>query len=113
MHCGKKQNGKSRAEYGEYVIQEVSKALTEEFGKGFSERSVRQYRQFYQMFPVQEIVRTPLAQLENNKNKPVTIQRAVLAESWQTDFAQYFSRLNWTHIQRIMRVSNPKAREYY
>jgi predicted nuclease of restriction endonuclease-like (RecB) superfamily len=119
------QNGKSRADYGERVIQEVSKALTEEFGKGFSERSIRQYRQFYQIFPVREIARAPLAQLENDKDKPVTIRRAVLAksdneirrallaESRQTDFSRYFSRLNWTHIQRIMRVANPKAREYY
>jgi TPP-dependent indolepyruvate ferredoxin oxidoreductase alpha subunit len=45
------QHGKERAEYGEYVVKELSKALTAEFGKGFSERSVRQYRQFYQMFP--------------------------------------------------------------
>ncbi|MDR1291576.1 MAG: PDDEXK nuclease domain-containing protein [Planctomycetaceae bacterium] len=119
------QNGKSRADYGERVIQEVSKALTEEFGKGFSERSIRQYRQFYQIFPVREIARAPLAQLENDKDKPVTIRRAVLAksdneirrallaESRQTDFSRYFSRLNWTHIQRIMRVANLKAREYY
>lgn len=30
------QNGASRAEYGKHVIEIVSAALTEEFGKGFS-----------------------------------------------------------------------------
>jgi hypothetical protein len=55
------QNGKSRAEYGEHVITEVSKALTDEFGKGFSKRSIWQFRQFYQMFPAKKIMRTPLA----------------------------------------------------
>jgi hypothetical protein len=45
------QNGEHRANYGEQVIKNLSKALTIEFGKGFSERSVRQYRQFCQIFP--------------------------------------------------------------
>jgi hypothetical protein len=46
------QNGEHRATYGEQVMKNVSKSLAAEFGRGFSERSVRQYRQFYQMFPI-------------------------------------------------------------
>jgi hypothetical protein len=45
------QNSEQRANYGDQVITNVSKALTAAFGKGFSERNVWQYRQFYQMFP--------------------------------------------------------------
>jgi len=56
------QQGENRANYGEQVIKNVSKALTAEFCKGFSDRSVRQYRQFYQMFPKLPIVRTMIAE---------------------------------------------------
>jgi predicted nuclease of restriction endonuclease-like (RecB) superfamily len=86
------QHGKERADYGTYIVKTLSKELTAEFGKGFSERSIWQFRQFYQMFPEFEIVRTPLAQSELSSN---------------------LQKLNWAQIQRIMRVSNPEARAYY
>lgn len=41
------QNGNIRAEYGKQVMIELSKKLTEEFGKGFSRRNLEQMRQFY------------------------------------------------------------------
>ena len=42
------QQGGHRANYGEQVIKNISKAITADFGRGFSDRSIRQYRQFYQ-----------------------------------------------------------------
>ena len=45
------QQGEQRANYGEQVIKNISKAFTAEFGRGFSDRSIKQYSQFYQMFP--------------------------------------------------------------
>ena len=41
------QNGDERAEYGENLIKNLSKRLTEEFGKGFSKRNLWQMKQFY------------------------------------------------------------------
>jgi len=34
------QQGENRANYGEQVIKNVSKALTDEFGRGFSKKSI-------------------------------------------------------------------------
>ena len=56
------QQGGNRANYGEQVIKNLSKELTDEFGRGFSKRSIWQYRQFYQMFPELPIMRTMIAQ---------------------------------------------------
>ncbi|MCL2099556.1 MAG: DUF1016 N-terminal domain-containing protein, partial [Oscillospiraceae bacterium] len=36
-----------RAEYGKSLLQYVSKQLTAEFGKGFTERNLRAMRQFF------------------------------------------------------------------
>jgi predicted nuclease of restriction endonuclease-like (RecB) superfamily len=99
------QNGEHRANYGEQVIKNVSKALTAEFGRGFSERSVRQYRQFYQMFPKFPIRRSMIAISSS--------QKANLAISDRSIDENLLHPLSWTHIQRIMRVSDPKARTWY
>ncbi|MCL2550014.1 MAG: PDDEXK nuclease domain-containing protein [Methanimicrococcus sp.] len=107
------QQGKKRAEYGSYVVKTLSKELTAEFGKGFSERSIWQFRQFYQMFPENKIVRAPLAQYQSDEKQESTIMRASFAQFKSAESAQYLSQLNWTQIQRIMRVSNPDARAYY
>ena len=39
-----------RANYGEQIIAQLSKEL----GKGFSERTLRDYRKFYLLFPEQK-----------------------------------------------------------
>jgi predicted nuclease of restriction endonuclease-like (RecB) superfamily len=99
------QNGEHRANYGEQVIKNVSKALTAEFGRGFSERSVRQYRQFYQMFPKFPIRRSMIA-ISGKKKTDLAIGDRQIAEN-------LLHPLSWTHIQRILRVIDPKARAWY
>ncbi len=77
------QQGKERAAYGEEILKTLSVELTREFGKGFSERSLRDFRQFYLTFQDTEI--------------------------WHTLCAQ----LSWSHIRLIMRVENKDAQKYY
>ncbi|MBA5628924.1 PDDEXK nuclease domain-containing protein [Moheibacter lacus] len=64
-HIGKRifeeeQNKKKRAEYGTFLIQQISEKLQPEFGIGFSVRQIHLYRQFYRTFP---ILPTPYAHL--------------------------------------------------
>ena len=44
------QKGKSRAEYGKHIVEIASKELTKEYGKGFSERNLWKFKQFYLTF---------------------------------------------------------------
>lgn len=44
------QQGKSRAEYGTQLLKVLSGELSAAFGKGFSARNLRNYRQFYLSF---------------------------------------------------------------
>ncbi len=46
------QRGKRRAGYGDYLIEGLSKQLSTDFGKGFSEQSLWNMRQFYRIFPI-------------------------------------------------------------
>jgi len=45
------QDGKARAEYGSKLIENLSKYLTDTFGKGFSEANLKNMRQFYLTYP--------------------------------------------------------------
>lgn len=54
------QQGNSRAQYGKYVLTELSQRLTKEFGKGFDERELRRIRQFYLIFPKWDALRPEL-----------------------------------------------------
>jgi predicted nuclease of restriction endonuclease-like (RecB) superfamily len=55
------QAGAARAGYRQRLLQQLSKALTSEFGKGFDERNLRHMRSFYQAFPNWNAVRTELS----------------------------------------------------
>jgi predicted nuclease of restriction endonuclease-like (RecB) superfamily len=77
------QQGEHRAAYGEEVLKILSIELTKEFGKGFSYANLRNFRQFYLVFPDEQICYA------------------------------LRSKLTWTHYRLIMRVENPNAREYY
>ncbi len=45
------QAGEVRAEYGKGLLRELSKRLTADFGKGFTETNLKYFRQFYISFP--------------------------------------------------------------
>lgn len=77
------QNGKSRAQYGKEIINALSNELISEFGKGYNERNLRYYRQFYLMFPEQSI--------------------------WNA----CVPNLTWTHFRLLLRVKDDDARFWY
>lgn len=52
------QEGKERAEYGDFLIKSLSDALQPQFGSGFSYRQLNWYRQFYRSFPIVSALRT-------------------------------------------------------
>ena len=77
------QHGNKRAEYGVRLLEELSKQLTMEFGNGYETRRLRSYRQFYLLFPQQEI--------------------------WHTRVPN----LNWSHFRELLRVEDEKVRMWY
>jgi len=46
-----KQNGQDRAKYGDYLIENLSNRLINEFGKGFSTRNLKRMRKLYLYYP--------------------------------------------------------------
>ena len=54
------QKGKERADYGSYLIKNLSKELVPEFGSGFSIRQLHWCRQLYREYPKVYALRTQL-----------------------------------------------------
>jgi hypothetical protein len=50
MIVEEEQHGEDRAKYGSQLIKGLSKKLSKEFGKGFSQRNIEQMRQFYTVY---------------------------------------------------------------
>lgn len=54
------QQGKERADYGSYLLQNLAKRLEPEFGSGFSYRQLKFCRQFYRTYPNRNTLRSQL-----------------------------------------------------
>ncbi len=77
------QGGEKRAGYGKRVLDDLSRRLTSEFGKGFTSANLRNFRQFYLSFTRDEICDTAC------------------------------SNLTWSHFRLLMRVEQTEARTWY
>lgn len=55
------QQGKDRADYGNYLTKFISEQLEPEFGSGFSKRQIELFRQFYRTFPIANTVYSQLS----------------------------------------------------
>ena len=108
------QNGASRAEYGKHVIEIASAALTEEFGKGFSYTNIANYKRFYLTFNNLQILQTVSEEFKKQKHQTLSDESSLLPQKDQTQSIQSELRLlPWSHYERLIRVEDKKAREWY
>jgi predicted nuclease of restriction endonuclease-like (RecB) superfamily len=87
MIVEEEQQGRERANYGAALIKNLSLRLTEEFGRGFTERNLWHIRQFYLVFPPEGP--------ESQKLHTLCAQ------------------LTWSHYRLLMRLEKPEARQWY
>ncbi len=55
------QKGSERAQYGKYLLKQLAKELSSDFGKSFDARELRRIRQFYLYFPIRDALRPELS----------------------------------------------------
>ncbi len=87
------QKGKKRAEYGAYLLDELSVRLTKKYIKGFGVTTLKDARQFYLVYADYSPIR-----------------HAVRGEFSNPSFSQ---NLSWIHYRNLMRISRPEARQFY
>ena len=108
------QNGEARAEYGKHIIEVASAALTEEFGKGFSETNIRTFRKFFLIFRNLEIQQTVSAESNLPKQQTLSDNLSSHFQKGQTPPAQFKLRLlPWSHYERLILIEDKRARDLY
>ena len=108
------QNGSDRAKYGGRVLEYLSIALTEEFGRGFSIDSLIKARKFFLTYRnrISESL-IPKFAVEKNQSmigKFVNDNSESLISFFKDD--KPFS-LSWTHYLVLMRIKDEKERSFY
>jgi predicted nuclease of restriction endonuclease-like (RecB) superfamily len=94
------QNGKDRAEYGAFVIQNLSKELLHTFGSGFSQRQLETCRQFYKVFPIAHTLR---AQLNWSQYKLLI---RIRDKDKQTYYVEESCKNNWSARQLERQINS-------
>jgi hypothetical protein len=71
------QGGRKRAAYGKAVLEELSRRLRAELGRGFDVTNLRKMRQFYRMFEIRDALR-----LESGKTTRDAVRLVSGASAW-------------------------------
>lgn len=64
MIVEEEQHGRERAEYGKYILKQLSEKLTKELGRGFSYDNLKLMRKFYMVYSRDSIGETAFPQSE-------------------------------------------------
>lgn len=105
------QNGKERANYGSFVIENLSKELTIAFGSGFSQRQLETCRQFYKAFSIPHTLRAELNWSQyklltriNDKDKRTYYIEEACKNNWS--FRQLERQINSQLYERLLLSTN-------
>jgi len=112
------QRGKRRAAYGQAVLEDLSRRLTTEFGRGFDARNLWYMRRFYNAFPILNALRSQLGatQKVNALRSQLAVHHALRGELMPpTSELRVVLRqeLSWTHYRLLLGVEDPVARSWY
>ena len=118
------QRGADRAEYGAQTLKKLSAALKARIGRGFSLRSLEQFRRFYlqseetlpQVGKAQTLSAiSAAAQNPQTPSAKSTVSGEGLSQvlrSASTTLLQHFT-LGWSHYVTLLSVTDPEARRFY
>lgn len=102
------QKGKRRAGYGEQLIERLSLDLTQQFGRGFSERNLEQMRLFYLTWQIPQTVSAEshkeLATHKKSQTASASLTWAELVDAFP---------LPWSAYVRLLSVKDDHARQFY
>ena len=94
------QDGQERAKYGTKMIAGLSELLNKHFGKGFSQATLKNARQFYHVY-CSQIGQLSISELQNEN--ALSIRQSMISEF----------KVSWTHYLVLMRIENPAERAFY
>ncbi len=107
MIVEEEQRGTERAEYGKNLLIDLSKELTNEFGKGFSVDNLERMRKFYRMYD-NRISASAMRISGDGKNSASTVRKTDNSPTFRIDL-----QLSWTHYLKLMQIDDQEERQFY
>ena len=107
----KELSGTHADRYGEKIVSELAKTLTEQYGKGFDQRSLYRYVQFYNTYP--KIVASVKPLSSNTENQKIVASPRPLSFLGVEAVVCTEKLLSWTHYKALLQVTDPDARLWY
>ncbi len=106
------QRGEDRATYGERLLEKLAKRLVESGLKSCSERELRRYRRFYQIYPqIRETV-SPEFRLQQ-ASKEIAESRGTTFPELRIDVRTMIERLSYSHLAAMMEIDDSTKRAFY
>lgn len=110
------QQGRSRADYGKRLIEELSRRMTKDYGTGYSAQNLSYMAQFYRTYSDLLLPEAILHAVRGESgaviSKTSLLDRpAAPGEPWAP--GRLHSNLSWTHYRTLLRVDKPEARSFY
>jgi predicted nuclease of restriction endonuclease-like (RecB) superfamily len=106
------QKGKERAEYGEALMERISKDLSTQFGKGFSERNLELMRKLYLSYPISQTVSAKSLSVEKTQTLSAELSISQTVSGVSETLVHKFP-LSWSHYCLLMRLDESFKREFY
>jgi len=111
------QGGEERAAYGKALLKELSAALTEEFGRGFSHRNLDYMRKFFLAYRdrAPQISQMPSAKFLANEKSQMPSGKSVTARKSQiaSGTSAIPFNLSWSQYVFLISIDNPEERSFY
>lgn len=101
------QKGQHRADYAKEILLNISKRLTEEFGKGYSMTNLEYIRKFYKIY-INRIPQSPIGKSGKAGLKSKNPITQSLIEQSKVPF-----KLSWTHYIQLLKIEKDEERSFY
>jgi predicted nuclease of restriction endonuclease-like (RecB) superfamily len=104
------QQGSDRAAYGARLLASLAKDLRGRLGRGFAQRNLFRFRDFYRCYP-----NLPSVMAKFDWALPYASSVPFQPFDWQDEayFARLFKELPWTHFLELIQMDDPLKRAFY
>jgi len=103
------QQGSRRAEYGKRILVELSRQLTNELGRGFSERNLENMRRFYLEY---QKTAPQIPQTLSAKSPAKALTETQIRQTRSAQCIPWFT-LSWSHYLFLLNIDNRDERRFY
>jgi predicted nuclease of restriction endonuclease-like (RecB) superfamily len=104
------QGGEARAQYGNALIADLSKRLTEHYGAGFSAANLKNFRQFYLTYSDRIV---PISHPSGSQLAASDGANTISYPAGSESPSGFHPNLSWSHYRALMRVEDISARQFY